>query len=110
MIACHCGMRFAGRDARDAHAPDGRCLIADEMHAPPWRWTNDGWTLTPTGEPVRPITTQQITTPAPARPGLRDIAAALAADLVQMHDAEAIDLDRWPNAKALVDALAPDAA
>ena len=31
------------------------------------------------------------------------LARALAADLVAMDDATAIDLDRWPHARALVD-------
>jgi len=30
------------------------------------------------------------------------LAAALARDLAEMHAAEAIDLRRWPNARALV--------
>ena len=30
------------------------------------------------------------------------LAAALARDLAEMHAAEAIDLDRWPTARALV--------
>ena len=36
--------------------------------------------------------------------GLEEAARRLAVDLEEMHDAEAIDLNRWPNAAALVDA------